>query len=435
MSYAVGHLKKKRSHDDSLKCVCLLCFKKAKSPFVLNQKYYDLIDTFVVSGLDKNDNRLPQVICSTCKRVLAANCRGDFSRKINDFDYSKLPQIKPSTRLSEGGDCICFVCQIARTNSLKTAVKDPEDSLQTKSSASVSTLCDICLSEIGRGKRHLCNDTQRRNNLIELLEKSKQKTSEQVVSSTLKKKSSADGSDNIILSQFGRPLRCVLNPMNHFTPQLKLDQILSIHHNLNLSSNVTLSLAKELRYGFRKRYIIEPKLKQSLIHSNTTVDDNFESAPKIFCSKDGDVEETVIFCCDIKCLVEKCIKKRDLVFSKLRFKIGVDGGGGFLKICMNIISEDDEDQPVVKKRRLFKDGPEGEAFKDASVKKLLILALVPDVQENYANVATLWNLLHLEPLDEYGDVKVAADLKLCNIMLGLQNHASLHPCSWCDIEK
>ena len=30
---------------------------------------------------------------------------------------------------------------------------------------------------------------------------------------------------------------------------------------------------------------------------------------------------------------------------------------------------------------------------------------------------------------------IATDLKLCNILLGLQNHSSMHPCCWCDVDK
>ncbi len=29
---------------------------------------------------------------------------------------------------------------------------------------------------------------------------------------------------------------------------------------------------------------------------------------------------------------------------------------------------------------------------------------------------------------------IATDLKLCNIMLGLMSHSSMHPCCWCDID-
>ena len=30
---------------------------------------------------------------------------------------------------------------------------------------------------------------------------------------------------------------------------------------------------------------------------------------------------------------------------------------------------------------------------------------------------------------------VATDSKLCNILLGMMNHSSCHPCAWCDITK
>ena len=70
-------------------------------------------------------------------------------------------------------------------------------------------------------------------------------------------------------------------------------------------------------------------------------------------------------------------------------------------------------------------GTEGvAAYNDTSVQKLHILISVPDSQESHYNVAKMWNLLIMDPLDDYGDVKVAADLKLCNIiMLALQCHA------------
>ena len=30
---------------------------------------------------------------------------------------------------------------------------------------------------------------------------------------------------------------------------------------------------------------------------------------------------------------------------------------------------------------------------------------------------------------------IATDLKLCNVLLGMMNHSSNHPCAWCDIKK
>ena len=124
--------------------------------------------------------------------------------------------------------------------------------------------------------------------------------------------------------------------------------------------------------------------------------------------------------------MDTCIQKRDFQFLKIRSKVGIDGGGGFLKICLNVVKEDKE-ITARKRRRLLKDGTEGEVFKDTSVRKLFILALVPDIQENHQNVLKLWNHLRLDCLGEYGDMKIASNLKLCNLLIGLQSHACLHP--------
>ena len=436
----MNNRKQKKCHGDSLMCVCLLCMKKTASPRVLNDKYYDLIDNFVVSGLDKCDDRLPKVLCEHCRRTLLRFDKGDFSRTIEVFDFSKLACLKPLTRSKT--DCTCHVCDIATANPFnrpKDWCNNTKTKTHTHAHTNVIKLCEYCLSEIGRGKPHVCTTTQRRQNLLNILvdDDYHDKTSEQVISKVLKMKSSCDDTEHITLSQSaGRPLRCVLNPSPTTTPQLKLDQILTIRNNMNLGVNTTINLVKELRFGFRNRKVIQPGVKDALIQENKVVDAMFTFKDVCFNSKEGERVEPAIFCNDIRELVTTCMEKRELEFSKFRFKIGIDGGGGFIKICQNIIVEGEDcsvNRP--KKRRLFKDGSEGAAFKDTSVKKLHILAIAPNVPENYGNVAELWNLLDLDPLGDYGDVKVAADLKLCNILVGLQCHASSHPCTWCDVEK
>ena len=44
----------------------------------------------------------------------------------------------------------------------------------------------------------------------------------------------------------------------------------------------------------------------------------------------------------------------------------------------------------------------------------------------------LWLEMELHKLEF--KFTIATDLKLCNILLGLMNHSSLHPCCWCDID-
>lgn len=65
------------------------------------------------------------------------------------------------------------------------------------------------------------------------------------------------------------------------------------------------------------------------------------------------------------------------------------------------------------------------------VKRVLILLLVHNVQENYYNVKFIWNLLNMDSLT----FQFSADLKIYNIMCGIQNHSSTHPWCYCPAKK
>ena len=67
------------------------------------------------------------------------------------------------------------------------------------------------------------------------------------------------------------------------------------------------------------------------------------------------------------------------------------------------------------------------------MKKVFILAVAPDVQENDVNLKKLWIDTGIVTLQK--PFTIATDLKFCNILLGLMSHSSLHPCCWCDVDK
>ena len=69
--------------------------------------------------------------------------------------------------------------------------------------------------------------------------------------------------------------------------------------------------------------------------------------------------------------------------------------------------------------------------KDTGVKKLLILALAPNTQENYKNISLLWKILNINSCNG----TKATDLKLANILTGQMTHACNYPCTWCYAEK
>lgn len=142
-----------------------------------------------------------------------------------------------------------------------------------------------------------------------------------------------------------------------------------------------------------------------------------------------------MYCSDMDSLIETVLLERMKYFEKVELKIGIDGGGGFLKVCLNIIGEDSENVPPTKRRKYSEVARD--LFKDSSVQKLLILAIAPNVTENYSNVFDIWSMLKFEDslAQEALKTRFATDLKMCNILIGLMSHASSHPCSWCDIDR
>lgn len=106
-------------------------------------------------------------------------------------------------------------------------------------------------------------------------------------------------------------------------------------------------------------------------------------------------------------------------------KIRVDSGGGFLKITTLSVQNTLEDSDK-RGRQSYSDGVAAKSFKDAGVKKLILLGIVPSTQENY-NVSKLWLLLQIEKLKGI----VATDLKLANTLAGLMTHSNTYPCTWC----
>ena len=110
---------------------------------------------------------------------------------------------------------------------------------------------------------------------------------------------------------------------------MKIEQILALNHTLNISANKTLSLPKGAQIRHKKnRNVIEPGPKTALAKSNMTADKMFTVITEKFSSKEEVFNADVVICNDIRSVFETCISKRDLEFTKLNYKIGIDGGWG-----------------------------------------------------------------------------------------------------------
>jgi hypothetical protein len=64
---------------------------------------------------------------------------------------------------------------------------------------------------------------------------------------------------------------------------------------------------------------------------------------------------------------------------------------------------------------------------------LLIISIAPDVPETHGNLKTILNMLGINQLGLMHTY--AVDLKLANILGGIQAHGSSYPCIWCEAPK
>ena len=85
----------------------------------------------------------------------------------------------------------------------------------------------------------------------------------------------------------------------------------------------------------------------------------------------------------------------------------------------NIVNDPDS----VKKRKQYCDSVAVKPRSDNSVKKLFIIALIPDVPEQYNNVRYVWRKLHLDNLQI--PYTIATYIKLANILARITGYGSL----------
>ena len=70
-------------------------------------------------------------------------------------------------------------------------------------------------------------------------------------------------------------------------------------------------------------------------------------------------------------------------------------------------------------------------MKTSGVKKQLLVAVYQNLSENYENVKPLLELIDAKNVQYV----LSCDMKMANILSGIQSHSSAHPCCWCNIDS
>ena len=124
---------------------------------------------------------------------------------------------------------------------------------------------------------------------------------------------------------------------------------------------------------------------------------------------------------------------RSMTPEEVDVKLGIDGGQGSLKVTLSLTLKPEETEASpCKKRCKYSEGyGQGDNFKDSSVHKAIILALVPTMNESHVNLRILLEKLGLGSL-EYSH---SEDIKVMLQILGKQPASSTHPCPFCETSK
>ena len=208
-------------------------------------------------------------------------------------------------------------------------------------------------------------------------------------------------------------------------PMMTTEDLVQVQLNTGLSNTGMQRLASTMNQ-VSKTKIVETNFRAKFQTIGQQLSDFFtESTIQVETGIQGkQMECLIIHCKDLSDLINHVLLSRQ-VFSDHIIKLGIDSGGGSLKVLLGVIELDSPLEPRPKRVLTNR------IAKASGVKRQMLVAIGEELPENYNNVRQLWSLIQAGS----SEFVISCDMKLANILCGLQSHASSHPCSWCTVES
>jgi hypothetical protein len=205
-----------------------------------------------------------------------------------------------------------------------------------------------------------------------------------------------------------------------------------LQQRLGLSTRKMKLTAQFIR-AWKGRRTFEPNLTRRLQQLDRELDEFYQVAEVPFDADGCKQTRAVVYCADPFSLIDKVIEHRCVTAGHYFVKVVEAGGGGFLKVCASITATADPQNSCPDLSTATPPTPNKSLIQvsDSGVNKLIVLAIVENVMETYDNLQEVLCLIHLQELA----FCTAVDMKMANIILGLQCCSSSHPCPWCDCCK
>ena len=463
-----------RTHNNNRALVCLVCFQKGASMCNIVGVTHNRIIKYFMEDFDPTDLKLPNGICGHCRNILAKLEKGEPATLNDPIDFSKLTfpvltrRYESVCDLGDLRDCPCSICIIARKNPGQInhefggkkkqrpfkLGRPPVENFNTLPSPKPIKICKRCRIVIRKGISHPqpCGLVERRASL-ENIYKDDLKGLEIAASTLIKQKvaNSPGETSTIQLATRGKQMTISKPDTSSRTKRalfqdepISASELGKLKTDCKLSQQQTKQIAKFYR-SWKGRNSFESgaldKLKEddrALEHYFTSTVVLMDSSNKSERMDETKVERVLVYCHNFSGLIDHICKQRGFVSGDKYFiKIGIDGGGSFLKVCINIEKFDESSKDDKQNKKWsYAAGACSKDFKDSGVRKLMIIGIIEDAQESYDNLKVILDLIDFEALENdccYNSY--AFDMKVANVFLGLGTATSTYPCPWCEVPK
>ena len=416
-----------KTHEECRKLCCLFCKRKGKDNRTLTVGNKISIKSNFLANFEDVEQFLPGGVCGSCRKILSLRFGKNPDSRPTALPCDTDPQyfqniIEELSKLPRGigtrTDCSCSICSPAKTVFLtekKTpGIPKPEFS-----------------NTVSRDNRNL--DQSRIDQVTELMGNLTPKTKDYLVNARIKEKEGEKSSESPLKfgsASGGTPMQVIAGPkarkrLYDSKAPVPVKTFEKIASGTDLSTNKVAAVAKEFRSS-QGRKSIESGLKDQLQNAPLVLHKFFKTVyiPLQIRNKETKQLETVMIKV-VYCGYKEHLKNERGSSDDVDVKVGIDGGGGFFKITVNVIEKnchtDDIKSPPKKRQAKGK--------KDGGVKKLVIIGIAQAILETYENVKTILDLLKLDTIDFI----IATDYKLVNILLGLSAHGAAFRCPFCKV--
>ena len=444
----------KLSHEDNRAKVCAVCYGRSgrKADQRVTQKLEIGIKSFVFAQYDVSDERFPSGVCTTCRCSLLGHINAkskmdsEAPRKLlvpdpNCFEV----KLKKMTRSTSSQDCQCMICDLARLNGLQWKLfvaNCKKEKSDITPGVKYDKLCKHCFAPIYRGSHHTENACKSRRQTLSNLTVAVDNgntSMDLVTSKFLKTVSSEAQSSTVGLKQStgGRhPLLITIGGSGGYgdsrSEPITAQEAKIIQTEAGLSDRQVGKVFKNLRLKFGHK-IIESGVREALIADKAMFDKYFSADLVQFKENDGSfMTRPVVYCSSITDFAYKLMELRSLEPGDVKLKVGLDKGRGHLKMVLSMYNPR-EVMRIKGEGRVTMDMGIGSGQEDSLLgrKKIMILAIVPDIPENYHNLQILYDLTQVNSVS----YQQTGDLKAINLLLGLMSSSAACGCCYCQAQR